>query len=98
MSGVVNPSGSQTLATYQTAAQSVSSAVAPNSVFGGVIAQEASSGSPTTAATAPTCTPGSSSNVGGYKRSTNPCTNGGGSLASPLGMLFGAFGVAYFML
>ncbi len=86
MSGVVNPSADQSLATYQKNAQSVASASNPASVFGGAIvansantASPSTSSSPTGAAPAPTTSCGTSSGSGnsgggnGYRRRDNSC-------------------------
>lgn len=51
MSGVINPGGSSTLESYQKAAQSVSAAGSPPSVFGGTIGSVPSSSSTGTGTT-----------------------------------------------
>ena len=86
MSGVVNPSADQSLATYQKNAQSVASASNPATVFGGaIVANSASSGSPssssTGAAPAATTSCGTSSGSsgggsGGYRRRDTSCPTG----------------------
>lgn len=104
MSGVINLSGTQTLAAYQSAAKSVSAAVAPAAPFGGTVTSPSGSGSgpgssTTSAGAAPTCTPGSGSGSGsGYKRATGTCGNGAGALKAPLGGLLGLLGGMYLVL
>ena len=110
MSGVVNPSADQSLATYQKNAQSVASASNPASVFGGaVVANSASSASPSTSSSptgaAPAATNscsassgGSSSGGSGYRRRSTGCTSGASSNAVvSIAAVLGALGLAVLM-
>ena len=81
MVGVVNPTGSNTLDSYLTAAKSASTAVSPKSVFGGVVAQLSTS----------TCTAASTSTSSPPTSST---PNAAGLVGAPLAGLAAAGAVA----
>ncbi|KAL6696898.1 Cupredoxin [Trichoderma pleuroticola] len=97
MSGVVNPSGGNTLAAYQSAAKNVASASNPPTVFGGRLVTAESSTTTTSAAPAATtsCTVTSKTGNGsGYKRS-DTCSSGAGSVQVSLGIVAAfTFGMA----
>ncbi|KAL7930795.1 hypothetical protein V8C35DRAFT_312211 [Trichoderma chlorosporum] len=101
MSGVANENGSDTLAAYQSAAKSVSSASNPPAAFGGRFMADSSSPTTTSAAAAATTSCTTSSNSGntnnGYKRS-NTCTSGAGSVQASVGIVAAfTFGMAILM-
>ena len=94
MAAVVNPSGSQTLEAYTSAARAVSAAVAPNSgPFGGVAGSGSTPSGTAATGGSPTCTP-SSGGSGGYRfKRANTCGNAAGSLKAPLGAAGGLVAV-----
>ena len=100
MAAVVNPSGSQTLDAYTSAAKGVTTAVAPASgPFGGKVGSGTAQTSTGTGAS-PSCTPGSGG-AGGYRVKRAACGNGAGNLPVPLavaGGIVGLVGAAAFLL
>jgi len=101
MSAVVNPTAGLTLAAYQKAAQSVSTATSPTAPFGGLVVANSASSSTTPAGTSTAaCTPTSgSSSGGGYRRNVGCSSNGAPPLAaSNVGGLLAAVGFAALMV
>ncbi|RFU74368.1 hypothetical protein TARUN_7881 [Trichoderma arundinaceum] len=87
MSGVVNGNSSQTLAAYQKAAKSATSASNPDAPLGGrlVASSDATSTSAAPASTTSCTTTSNSGNGNGYKRS-NTCS-GAGSVQASVGIV-----------
>lgn len=105
MVGVVNPSGSNTLANFQAAAKNAKNIVSPASVMGGVVgpapsSSGSSSSSTSSAASSSTTTSSSSGGGGGGGYGSSGGSSGGSGAATMSASLVGALaavGAALFM-